>query len=466
MGFIPLTHLGKNKRRTAQGPFLTFEKRVFFSILYTGLPGVVLGGILLWSNSYSLDHKIEGTVLLLAFWLGLSFSTRNFIVDSVRVLSNVVAALKEEDFAFRAPHAVRGDALGDLAIEINELARALEHERLQSMETINLLREVMAETGALIMAFTPEGKLKLLNGAVWLLGRPAEQALNSTTEELGLADLMEGPTYQTLSRTFANREGRWILRRVSVRLHGIPHLMLVLSEASKALRDEERSAWQRVIRVLSHEINNSLAPIKSIARTLGKLSHNISAPEDTIQNFQHGLDVIGSRAESLNRFLQGYAQLAKLPLPGRRNVAISTIMERVVCIQLGLPVVLVPGPSVNALLDPDHIENVLINLIKNAVEAVQLKPGAAAYPDAVTVSWKTHGDGDLIIQIRDRGIGLQNTENLFVPFYTTKEQGTGIGLLLSRQIVEAHGGTLNLRNREDVSGCEVEVNLFKCITPG
>jgi nitrogen fixation/metabolism regulation signal transduction histidine kinase len=379
------------------------------------------------------------------------------------VLSNVISALKEEDLSFRARHAFRGDALGDLAIEINELARALEKERLGGIETINILRRVMAEVGAVIMAFSPDNRLRLLNGAgVSLLGRREVDALHRTAGELGISDLLEGPASETISRSFSNMESRWIVRRTYLRLQGVPHRMVVLSEASEALRKEERSAWQRVIRVLSHEINNSLAPIKSIARTLDKISKNISFPDDVKENFHHGLEVIGSRAESLNRFLQGYAQLAKLPPPTRHNVPLQPIMERVVRIESRLPVTLVAGPDVIVYVDPDQFEHALINLIKNAVEAVLLNPGAEDRPDAVTVSWKVNGR-DLLIRIQDRGIGLSNTENLFVPFYTTKESGTGIGLLLSRQVVEAHAGMLRIHNREDAPGCEVKITLSQCI---
>ena len=464
MGFTFLTQHEKKNTSSSQRPLFTFEKRLLFSIICTGLPSVVLGMLLLWTNSYSLDHKIEGTVVLLVLWLSLSASTRNSTVDSIRVLSNVIAALKEEDFAFRAPHAIRGDALGDLAIEINELARALENERLGSIETVNLLREVMADAGALIMAFSPDHRLRMLNGAVSLLGRSEEQALNHTAEELEISDLLEGPASETISRSFSNAERRWIIRRTYFRLQGIPHRMIVLSEASKALREEERSAWQRMIRVLSHEINNSLAPIKSIAWSLRKLSGTVPLPEDVADSFQHGLEVVGSRAESLNRFLQSYTRLAKFPPPTRTNVSIGAIMERVVRIESRLPVQLIPGPLVTVFVDSDQLENVLINLVKNAVESVLLNPGAEAHPDAVTALWKVSGR-DLILQIHDRGVGLQSTENLFVPFYTTKETGSGIGLLLSRQIVEAHGGVLSIRNHKDAPGCVVEVTLLTCIVP-
>ena len=129
------------------------------SVLATGLPGMILCFALLWMSSYSLDHKIEGTTLVLLFWLGLSTAARDKVVHSIRVLTNVLSSVKEEDFSFRATQAVSGDALGDLALEVNNLARAREMERLGIVETNSLLRKVTAEVDAVILAFSPNGKL-------------------------------------------------------------------------------------------------------------------------------------------------------------------------------------------------------------------------------------------------------------------------------------------------------------------
>jgi nitrogen fixation/metabolism regulation signal transduction histidine kinase len=261
-------------------------------------------------------------------------------------------------------------------------------------------------------------------------------------------------------------EKRWLLRRSWFRQHGVQHRLVVLSEASEALRTEERIAWQRLMRVLSHEINNSLAPIKSIARTLTRMSAIASLPPEAYSNLTHGLEVISSRAESLNRFLQNYAQLAKLPPPDRRACDIATVVRHVTSLESRYPVTVREGPPVQVNLDPDQMKHALINLVKNAVEAVLLKAQPYSPPDSVVVSWAVLGT-DLKIFVRDQGVGLAGTENLFVPFFTTKPDGSGIGLVFCRQIVEKHGGQMTIRNRNDDEGCEVVVTIPDCVVaPG
>jgi two-component system nitrogen regulation sensor histidine kinase NtrY len=436
-----------------------FEGRLLFSVILSGAPGVLLSLLLLWSSQFSLDHKIEGSLLLVLLWVGLSLSTRDGVVNSLRVLYNVISAVKDEDFSFRAKRAVRGDALGDLALEINNLSSALANERLDALETTHLLRKVMAEAGTIMLAFSPDNRLRLVNQAGALfLGGQEEDLLNRTASELGIEDLLEAPPSEVISRLDASVGKRWIVRRTSFRQKGKPHCLVVLSEASEALRAEERMAWQRLIRVLSHEINNSLAPITSIAHTLERITSNTQLPASISEHLSHGLEVIQDRAESLNRFLQSYTRVAMVPAPTRQRVGILGLVTHVVALEPRLNVNVIPGPNVDIYVDPDQVEQALINLTKNAAEAVLLAPEKSIGPEAVTISWAVHSK-DVRICIRDEGIGLSDTENLFVPFYTTKERGSGIGLLLSRQIIEAHSGTLILRNRVERSGCEVEVKL-------
>src|SRR5215472_4472155 len=261
-----------NNKQTRPSP--PFERRLLASVLLVGLPGSLLSIWLLWINSYSLDHKVEGTILLLVLWIGLSISARNGVVRSLRILLSVVAALKEDDFSFRAKNEVRGDALGDLTAEINDLSRVLEQQRLGSIDSVTLLDQVMTEVGSVILAFSPDERVQLMNrAAAAFLGASEKEVLGLTAQELGIADLVYGSASETISRTGSKtEEKRWIVRRKQFRRHGIAHQLVVLSEASEALRAEERLAWQRLIRVLSHEINNSLAPIKSIARTLRRIS--------------------------------------------------------------------------------------------------------------------------------------------------------------------------------------------------
>lgn len=455
---LPILHAKKSAEVSSQIP-ARFEGRLFRSVILAGAPGVAFSLLLLWRSGYALDHKIEGSALVLLIWLVLSLSAKDNVVNSLRVLSNVISAVKDEDYSFRAAKAIPGDVLGDLALEVNSLSRALAEERIGAVETTNLLRKVMAEAGTIIFAFSTDNRLRIVNRTgVHFLGKDEADILHRTARELGLEDLLQGPACEVISREEEGAKKRWIVRRTTFRQSGEPHQLIVLSEASEALRAEERMAWQRLIRVLSHEVNNSLAPIRSIARTLGRMVSDNPLPIPRFPDLVHGLAVIHDRADSLGRFLQSYARVATLPKPAKRSVALDSLIAHVAALESRLKVEVISGPSATIFVDPVQIEQALINLVKNAADAVLLVSEQDIGPAAVTVSWSVHLK-DVEIRICDEGVGLTDTDNLFVPFYTTKQSGSGIGLLLSRQIIEAHKGTLTLRNRDDHSGCEVEVKL-------
>lgn len=238
-------------------------------------------------------------------------------------------------------------------------------------------------------------------------------------------------------------------------------MLILLSDVSAALREEERIAWRRLIRVLGHEISNSLAPIKSIA---GTLRSRLPQANGTMPDFDRGLGVIESRAESLNRFVQAYRQLAQLPAPAMRRVPVRPLLERVVSLETRLEVSLGEAPQVEVFADPDQMEQLLINLVRNGVEAAcsarEEALGAGIASEEVSVTIHGNVDADFLsVTVEDNGPGLTNPANLFVPFYTTKKTGSGVGLVLARQIAEAHGGTLDLRNRANTHGCEAELRI-------
>jgi len=226
----------------------------------------------------------------------------------------------------------------------------------------------------------------------------------------------------------------------------------VLADVSRALRDEERQAWQRLIRVIGHELNNSLAPIRSVAGSLVSLLAREPRPADWDEDVRKGLRVVESRAEALTRFLEGYARLARLPSPKLQTVDVPDCIRRVVGLETRLPVALQPGPETTLSADRDQLEQLLINLVRNAVDAA-LETGGGA-----SVRWRKNGTY-LEILVEDEGPGLTSTANLFVPFFTTKPGGSGIGLVVSRQIAEAHGGTLTLENRAASPGCVAQLRL-------
>jgi two-component system nitrogen regulation sensor histidine kinase NtrY len=243
------------------------------------------------------------------------------------------------------------------------------------------------------------------------------------------------------------------VRRSSFRERGLPHELLVLTDLSRTLREEERNAWQRLVRVIGHEMNNSLAPIKSIAGSLETLIRRDPPPADWRDDARSGLNIIATRAESLSRFMQAYARLARLPPPQKEPVDLGELVRRVANLETRIPVRVVPGPDMTIQADAAQLEQLLINILHNAAEASLETAGT------VTTGWRDLADC-VEVFTRDTGPGIMNPTNLFVPFFTTKPGGSGIGLALSRQIAEAHGGSLTLANRSG-PGCEALLRLPK-----
>jgi len=423
--------------------------------LLAGLPAVVIALILLWTGSLTPKAQWTLTLITLGFWLGVASELRERVVFPLQTLSNLLAALREGDFSIRGRHVRNADALAEVTREVNTLAETLREQRLGALEATALLRKVMEEIDVAVFTFDGERRLCLVNRAgERLLNTPSERLVGLKAEDIGLGDcLEEGATQRLIDAVFPGGTGRWEMRRTTFRQGGLPHQLLVLSDLRWALREEELKAWQRIVRVIGHELNNSLAPIKSISGSLRSLLLREARPEDWEEDMHRGLGVMEARAESLSRFMAAYAQLAKLPPPKFRAVDIGGLLRRVVRLETRLPVSLEPGPEVTVSVDGDQIEQVLINLVRNAVDAA-LETGGG-----VRLSCQ-RSNAYIEIVIQDDGPGLPNTTNLFVPFFTTKPGGSGIGLVLSRQIAEAHGGSLTLENRRNgPGGCEARLRL-------
>jgi nitrogen fixation/metabolism regulation signal transduction histidine kinase len=436
---------------------LNFDRRILLATFLISLPGVVAAEIMLWLGDHSLELKWTITLALALAWMIGSSMLHGQIIRPLQTLSNMVAAIREEDFSFRLRGAGREDSLADLILEINALASRLQHQKISALEATALLNKVMMEIDVAVFTFDQQERLRIVNRAgEQLLGRIAPRMLGLTAEELGLKEFLLSTRPQTVQMTFPGKHGRWAISHTSFRENGVPHQLLIISDLSRALREEERQAWQRLIRVLGHELNNSLAPIKSIAGTLGSLTVRSSLPEDVTQDMQQGLRVIENRVESLNRFMQAYTQLARMPAPQRMRIEVAPLVQRVASLERRLQVKTLEGPDVTIDADPDQLEQLLINLVRNAVDA-SLDPSLKK-PGAVEVGWRVNARS-VEIFIRDEGPGLLNSDNLFVPFFTTKHGGSGIGLILSRQIAEAHGGVLQLNNRHDRIGCEATIAL-------
>ncbi len=465
-------------------PRLRFEVRLVWLLVLLTVPALLLCGatLYLWHPSIVVDVSISFVlILLLAFTAAAVF---HHIVRPLQTLSNVVAALRENEYSFRARDVGEGDALGDLAAQINELSGALRTRRHRESETFALLERVVETMDLPVFAFDSSSHLQLTNPAASkMLRMPAESLLLKSAESLGLAEILQCAENSIVALNLHGREGRWIVRRSKFYQNGIPHTLLLLSDVSGVLREQERQAWQRLIRVLAHEVNNSLTPIKSIAGSLRMETQKFQPLEWSgsdagareqarmscnLADVGHGLAIIEERAESLNRFLQGYSQLAKLPPPAKSRFALAPTLERVCHIETRFPVRLETCGDIEIYADAAQLEQALINLVRNAVDAAvaarspnsgrDRSGGAVHGTPRVSVSCSLQAN-QVRIRVEDNGSGLANPANLFIPFYTTKPGGTGIGLTLALQIVEAHGGTLTLTNRRDARGCRAEIRL-------
>jgi len=435
---------------------MKFEKRVTFLALAAGFPAVCLCAFLLWYDNYSARVQWTADLFLAIFWLSIAFNLKQRIVRPLQTLSNILAAIREGDYSIRGRRAAMGDALGEVMLEVNDLGQTLREQRIGALEANALLRTVMAEIDVAVFAFDGERRLQLVNRAgERLLAQPSTRLLGRTSSELGLAACFsreEGEGPHTMQMVFPGGFGRWDIRHSTFREGGAQHQLLVLTDLSQTLREEERTAWQRLLRVLGHELNNSLAPIKSVAGSLADLLTLQPRPTDWGDDMHRGLEVISSRADSLARFIESYSKLARLPQPRFEPLNIGSLVQRVVSLETRLPVNVVAGPDLVIKGDDVQLEQLLINLVRNAVDASMETKGN------VGVGWN-QSNGQVELWISDEGPGLASSANLFVPFFTTKAKGSGIGLVLSRQIAEAHGGTLTLENRSGKRGCEALLRL-------
>jgi nitrogen fixation/metabolism regulation signal transduction histidine kinase len=438
---------------------LRFQDHILLLVLLAEAPAWVATAVLLWR--WDADPALRAVlfIFITAAAVGGALAVRTRAVRPLRSLANLLLALREGDYSLRGQDADAKDAVGEVMAEANALSHTLREERLGALEAGKLFNKLMADVDIAVFAFDVERQLRLANRAgEALLGASAGELLGRSADELGLTPIFAGDSWGrrrpgrgcVISHSFPGGAGRWEVRRSSFREGGKPHELLVIWELSRALREEERQTWQRLVRVLGHELNSSLAPIKSMAGTLRNLIAREPLPGDWREDAESGLDIIHDRAESLGRFIAAYARLARLPPPSRRVVEFASLVRRAASLQ-GKRVDVEGGPDFQLHVDGDQIEQVLINVIKNAVEATGGGGG-------VRVRWRA-ANGSLEVEVEDDGPGLAQTENLWVPFFTTKRGGTGIGLVLSREIIENHGGTITLENRVRKTGCVARISL-------
>jgi nitrogen fixation/metabolism regulation signal transduction histidine kinase len=429
------------------------DARVMLLAIAAGLPAVITCAVVLALGQYSIRLQIAIDLFLLLCCTGFAAKARSHVTSPLRTLANLLEAMREGDYSIRARVENPNEPMGEVMQQVNAMAATLRDQRLGALEATALLRKVMEEIDVAAFAFDPQQSLRLVNRAgERLLALPSERLLAHDAASLGLGEYLSGDAERTVQRRFPGAIGRWGIRRSQFREGGVPHQLLVLSDLTRPLREQELQAWQRLVRVIGHELNNSLTPIKSITQSLEDLLKQNPLPTDWAEDMSRGLNVIGNRSESLNRFMSSYAQLAKLPPPRFGTVEVSSLLRRVTRLETRVAVAYDECAPLVIQGDADQLEQVLINLIRNAVDAAKESGGGVRV-------FCTVGAGRAEIVIQDEGHGISNPSNLFVPFFTTKRGGSGIGLVLSRQIAEAHNGSLSVKNRSDRTGCEARLTL-------
>ena len=421
-------------------------------VLLSGVPAAVVALFFVVRSDLSATVRRLLVLLVIVLWLGIVLVVRARSRYHLRTLSNLLAALREGDFSFRVRNVFRSDPYGEVVTELNHLAETLRMQRVEDLEATALVRKVMAKIDVAVFAFDASHRLRQVNTAGEKIYHDKPNLLGSTAAELSLESCLSGPSARTVELEIDGSVGRWEMRRGSFRQHGRPNHLLVLSDVSRALQAEELAAWKRLIRVIGHELNNSLAPITSLAGSLERVVDQDPLPEDWRSDLGRGLQVISSRVEALNRFMGDCSRMAKLPEPTISRVDLASCIRNTAALEKRLAVKISDGPAAVVAADQDQLEQVLINLINNAVEA-SLDGG-----ESVSIHW-TVDDTVAEVVIRDDGPGLPKSGNLFVPFFTTKKDGSGIGLFLSRQIAEAHAGSVTVDNRDGHPGCEAVLRI-------
>ncbi len=456
MGSSPSGPKSSRPRKRAR---LLYERRISLYSFLVALPGLVVSSVLVWVQPWALESRLGLIGLELFIWWIFAMALQEQTTRPLQTLANVIGSLREEDYSFRARNAVSEDALGELSLEVNALADMLSDQRVRAIEATALLQRVVDEIDAPLFAFDPTSALRLVNPAgEHLLRQSKARMMGRSATDLNLQACLTADNETLVELNLNDSQARWLLRRSSFRQHGVPHTLVVLSDVSRALREEERRAWQRLIRVLGHELSNSLAPIKSIAGSLSSRVSNTPMDPEVRGDLQRGLEIIEARSASLHRFLEAYRRLAQMPAPVLREVNLGPLVTRIARLETRVGVVVQPGPDAMFQADPDQLEQMLINLVRNAADAVletasesindPAREPAAAGAHAIDLHWSVTSN-DVILTIDDTGPGLLNPANVFTPFYTTKPNGSGVGLVLSRQIAEAHGGRIEIGNRRD-----------------
>lgn len=440
-----------------------FEAQLTRISLVASIPLLLL---LLWVMVYA---RVSIWLTLLTALLGSLtivysyYSIHQKLVYQFRSISNLLGAMIQGDYTLRARSDQGSGALEELVVAINGLANRLSQQRWESVESQLLVRTIIDHIDVAIIALSERNEIRFINPAAKkLLGLDQNQSEMQLLQQLECVQSIPSGCSQVVELSLGYQKGRFNVHVEEFRESGLQHQLLFITDVRTLLRSEERKAWQSLVRVISHEINNSLSPIASISQTLQRLvlrqAENLldeqTPSSDTRKNLIDGLTIINERANGLRQFVDSYKQLAKLPEPQKQQVWFRELIDKACLLFSGHSIAIDTEADASIYIDPLQFQQVLINLIKNAIEAMaQVNPSGR-----ITISWEVN-TSVFKLCICDQGSGISNLDNLFVPFYSTKKQGSGIGLVLSRQIIEAHSGHLTIANRTNSVGCCAKIEI-------
>lgn len=436
---------------------LAFENRLCLLVLAGGLPSLTAAAVAILYLPLSPYPKALLLSLLTVILVACAAVVRSRVRFHLLTLVNLTEAVRLGEYMLRGSQANRNDAMGSLVANINAISGALQQQRVETQETRHLLNKVLSEVDVAILAFDKSLELRLANNmALRLLALEEHEAIGKSSSTLGMDFLLsddDAPS-EAFEYDFPGASGTWRVQRSQHLERGNSFRLLFIVDLRAALRAKELNIWKRLIQVISHEVNNSITPIISLSATAQSLLSDVNLDDELAGELNGALELIAQRSQHLHYFVRRYAEMARLPAPNKILTDISPLLSRLPSlvsdtrVTLDLP----PGPLL-AYCDPIQLDLVLVNLMKNAREAM-LEAGV------ISVRGREER-GFWHVEISDEGVGVINRANLFVPFYSTKKNGNGIGLIVSRQIVESHGGSLGLRNRSDRSGCIAEIRLPK-----
>jgi two-component system nitrogen regulation sensor histidine kinase NtrY len=426
---------------------VSLERRFSWLILASLLPTLVL----FIAMGLAFDFNILGWstvgLLLAIIYSCLVIALYRLVITPYYSLTSLTEALKMEDYSLRAKSPFSQGIVAKLFNELSSLSQHLQVNKSRYDQQMFLLYGLIEQLESPVLVLNQDDQLQHANPAVsQLFLVPWQKLKQSPAQKLGLKKL--NGFWEFDENNPLNNGKKWQIRQSEYKENNNNYQLLMLNNISQELQKNEQEAWQNIIRILNHEVRNSLTPISALSQNL------LEMPDLTAEQCQQAIKIIDNRSNNLLAFIDSYSDLAKLPLPNTQQFDLAELLHDIANLVQQVTIKLANPLIIKA--DKGQLEQVLLNLIKNAKEAQLSKAKVnkaldqGSHKDIEVQVFKSAQQ--VIIKVLDQGCGIANSSNLFVPFYTTKETGSGIGLALSRQIIANHQGELTLTNRTDLAG--------------